>query len=135
MVSNSSTVVRASSGKLGSEVRITMRWIQAGGLRVSGIGLGGGQVGTPAWGWGRAWGPAEARAICTRAAKLGVTLFDTAESYGRGESERMLGDALLRLPARASIVVATKVSGLGLTREHVRAAARASLKRLGSGWI
>jgi aryl-alcohol dehydrogenase-like predicted oxidoreductase len=87
-----------------------MRWIQAGGLRVSVIGLGGWQVGTPAWGWGRDWGPAEARAICSRAVELGVTLFDTAESYGRGESERMLGDALSKLPTRASIIVATNVS-------------------------
>jgi aryl-alcohol dehydrogenase-like predicted oxidoreductase len=112
-----------------------MRWIQAGGLRVSVIGLGGWQLGTPAWGWGRDFGPAEARAICARAAELGVTLFDTAESYGRGESERMLGGALSSLPRRASIVVATKISGLGLTREHVRAAARASLERLGTDWI
>jgi aryl-alcohol dehydrogenase-like predicted oxidoreductase len=112
-----------------------MRWIQAGGLRVSVIGLGGWQLGTPAWGWGRDWGPPEARVICTRAAELGITLFDTAESYGRGESERILGDALSRLPARESIVVATKVSGLGLTRERVRGAARASLERLGTDRI
>jgi aryl-alcohol dehydrogenase-like predicted oxidoreductase len=109
-----------------------VRSIQAGRLRVSVIGLGGWQVGTSAWGWGRDWGPAEARAICTRAAELGVTLFDTAESYGRGDSERMLGDAISKLSTRASIIVATKVSGLGLTRERVRGAARA---RLGIDWI
>ena len=40
-----------------------MRWIQAAGLRVSVIDLGGWQLGTPAWGWGRDFGPAEARSI------------------------------------------------------------------------
>jgi aryl-alcohol dehydrogenase-like predicted oxidoreductase len=112
-----------------------MRWIQSGGLRVSVIGLGGWQFGTPAWGWGHDWGPAEARAICTRAVELGITLFDTAESYGRGESERLLGGALSASPARGSIIVATKISGSGLTRERVRAAARASLERLGTDRI
>jgi aryl-alcohol dehydrogenase-like predicted oxidoreductase len=47
----------------------------------------------------------------------------------------MLGDALSKLPARASIIVATKVSGVGLSRERVRGAARASLERLGTDWI
>jgi Aldo/keto reductase family len=58
-----------------------------------------------------------------------VTLFDTAESDGDGESERLLGDLLSRSQARDSIVLATKVSPLGLTRERVRAAAQASLER------
>jgi aryl-alcohol dehydrogenase-like predicted oxidoreductase len=77
-----------------------MRWVEAAGLRMSVIGLGGWQFGTPAWNWGRDWGPAEARRICTRAVELGITLFDTAESYGDGESERLLGEALSRSPAR-----------------------------------
>jgi aryl-alcohol dehydrogenase-like predicted oxidoreductase len=112
-----------------------MRWVEAAGLRVSAIGLGGWQFGSPAWGWGRDWGPTEVRAICARAVELGVTLFDTAEIYGDGESERLLGDALSRSPARDSIVLATKVSPLGLTRERLRAAARASLDRLGTDRI
>jgi aryl-alcohol dehydrogenase-like predicted oxidoreductase len=124
-----------TSCALVEEVEIAMRWIQARGLRVSVIGLGGWQLGTPAWGRGRDLGPAEAKSTCARAAELGVTLFDTAENYGRGKSERVLGDALSRLPARESIIVATKVSGLGLTRERGRAAARASLERLGTDWI
>jgi aryl-alcohol dehydrogenase-like predicted oxidoreductase len=112
-----------------------MRWVEAAGLRVSVIGLGGWQFGTPAWNWGRDWGPAEARMICDRAVELGITLFDTAEIYGDGESERLLGDALSRSPMRDSIILATKVSPSGLTRDRLRAAAHASLGRLGTDRI
>ena len=112
-----------------------MRWVEAAGLRVSAIGLGGWQFGSPAWSWCRDWGPAEARAVCARAVELGVTLFDTAEIYGDGDSERLLGDALSGSPARDSIVLATKVSPFGLTHERLRAAARASLDRLGTDRI
>jgi aryl-alcohol dehydrogenase-like predicted oxidoreductase len=112
-----------------------MRWVEAAGLRVSVIGLGGWQFGTPAWSWGRDWGPAEARAICSRAVELGITLFDTAESYGDGESERLLGDALSRSAMRDRIVLATKVSPFGITPDRLRAAAHASLGRLGTDRI
>jgi aryl-alcohol dehydrogenase-like predicted oxidoreductase len=112
-----------------------MRWVEAAGLRVSVIGLGGWQFGTEAWNWGRDWGPTEARAICDRAVELGITLFDTAESYGDGASERLLGDALSRSPMRDSIILATKVSPFGLTRDRLRAAAHASLGRLGTDRI
>ena len=112
-----------------------MRWVEAAGLRTSVIGLGGWQFGTPAWNWGRDWGPAEARKICARAVELGITLFDTAESYGDGESERLLGEALSRSPTRDAIILATKVSPFSLTSERLRAAARASLGRLGTDRI
>jgi aryl-alcohol dehydrogenase-like predicted oxidoreductase len=39
-----------------------------------------------------------------------VTLFETAESYGDGESERLLGEILSRSQARGSIVLATRLS-------------------------
>ena len=74
-------------------------------------------------------GPAEVERSVAAPSSFGVTLFDTAESYGDGESERLLGDMLSRSQARDSIVLATKVSPLGLTRERVRAAAQASLER------
>jgi aryl-alcohol dehydrogenase-like predicted oxidoreductase len=112
-----------------------MRWVEAAGLRMSVIGLGGWQFGTPAWNWGRDWGPAEARRICARAVELGITLFDTAESYGDGESERLLGEALSRSPTRDSIILATKVSPFSLTPDRLRAAARASLGRLSTDRI
>jgi aryl-alcohol dehydrogenase-like predicted oxidoreductase len=107
-----------------------VRYLEACGLRVSVIGLGAWQFGTPAWGWGRQFGPAEALAIVDRARALGVTLVDTAELYGRGESERILGRALAAPAARESVVLASKVAPTWPTAGRVRAAARASLARL-----
>jgi aryl-alcohol dehydrogenase-like predicted oxidoreductase/glycosyltransferase involved in cell wall biosynthesis len=120
----------------GSERRRRVIWgspavrdTEAAGLRVSVIGLGTAQYGLTAWGWGRDCGPGEVAAVCRRAVELGVTLFDTAESYGDGESERQLGAALADVN-RDRIVLATKTSPYGLVRERVLAAARGSLGRL-----
>lgn len=64
---------------------------------------------------------------------LGVTFFDTAEMYGWGAGERLLGQAVA--PFRDEVVIATK---FGLTRDlrsdsrpdHIRAVVDASLKNL-----
>lgn len=81
-------------------------------------------------------------ACIRRAFELGVNLFDTADAYERGETERVLGDAIRDLP-REQIVVATKCwfpvwpgpLGRGLSRKHVVEAVEASLKRLGIDYI
>jgi aryl-alcohol dehydrogenase-like predicted oxidoreductase len=112
-----------------------MRYVEACGLRTSVIGLGAWQFGSPDWGWGSDFGPAEARAIVERARTLGVTLIDTAESYGHGESERVLGRILADTGARDSVVLASKVTPSWPTADRVRAAARASLARLGTDHI
>jgi aryl-alcohol dehydrogenase-like predicted oxidoreductase len=109
-----------------------MRYVQACGLRTSVIGLGAWQLGAPEWGWGSELGPAEARAIVERARALGITLVDTAEIYGHGESERALGAVLAATGARESIVLASKVAPSWPTRERVKAAAHGSLARLGT---
>jgi aryl-alcohol dehydrogenase-like predicted oxidoreductase len=109
-----------------------VRYVEASGLRVSVIGLGAWQLGSPEWGWGTQLGPAEALAMVDRARALGVTLIDTAERYGGGESERLLGRALADPAARDSVVLASKVTPTWPTRERVAAAARGSLARLGS---
>lgn len=79
---------------------------------------------------------AEARRIVDRAIERGVVVFDTANAYNDGESERILGRALAGRRDRA--VVATKVGfgrvdgkPEGLAPERVRAAIDASLSRLG----
>jgi aryl-alcohol dehydrogenase-like predicted oxidoreductase len=62
--------------------------------QISRIGLGTWQFGADAWGYGPAYANHEAALIVRRALDLGVTLFDTAEAYSGGESERILGAAL-----------------------------------------
>jgi aryl-alcohol dehydrogenase-like predicted oxidoreductase len=71
--------------------------------------------------------------LVRRAVELGVTVFDSSESYGMGRSEEMLGHAL---GSRADVLVATKVSRARETNEkdfsarRVIGAAEASLRRL-----
>ncbi|MCD2188790.1 aldo/keto reductase [Actinomycetospora soli] len=81
--------------------------------RWSAIGLGTWQFGSNEWGYGGDYtsGPdSEAARIVRRALELGITVFDTAEVYGFGRSERILGDALDRADADpATTVVASKV--------------------------
>ena len=77
-----------------------------------------------------------ARPIIERAIDLGVTFFDTANSYSRGRSEEILGECLKG--RRDDVVVATKVRGVmgdqpndwGLSRLHIMHQIKSSLKRL-----
>ena len=72
-----------------------MRYLSPGtATRISRIGLGTWQFGSREWGYGQGYAGQEAHAIVRRAVELGVTLFDTAEIYGFGRSERILGAAL-----------------------------------------
>jgi aryl-alcohol dehydrogenase-like predicted oxidoreductase len=75
----------------------------------------------------------------------GVNVFDTAEGYGDGRSEEVLGAALRRAGARDRALIATKVSTfaapegdpdrLRLSYRHVVGQAEAALRRLGTDWI
>jgi len=67
--------------------------------------------------------------ILDHAFENGITLFDTAEAYGQGASESVLGDWMSSRGVRDQIVLATKVTGT-LTRERIISSADASLKRL-----
>src|SRR4029077_12188584 len=71
-----------------------MRYLDVDGRRVSRIGLGTWQFGSREWGYGRDFDEADCHAITRRALELGITLVDTAEIYGGGNSERILGRAL-----------------------------------------
>jgi aryl-alcohol dehydrogenase-like predicted oxidoreductase len=82
------------------------------------------------------------RRVVQRALDLGVTFFDTADTYGyKGGSETMLGQALGA--RRKDIVLATKfgmamdAAGTlkGASRAYIMFAAEASLRRLGTDWI
>ena len=95
------------------------------------VGLGAWEAGGDAWGAN----PDDDEIVRAfhAAFDAGVTWVDTAEVYGSGESERLVGKALAG--RRDDIVVASKVApspeGTGFTPEQVRAACDASLGRLG----
>jgi aryl-alcohol dehydrogenase-like predicted oxidoreductase len=82
--------------------------------------------------FGRRTPEPEAKKIIARALERGVTLFDTANAYNDGESERILGRALG--PARHDVHIATKVGWWkkeGLSGDRIRASLDESLARLG----
>jgi len=71
-----------------------MRTIEVAGVQVSVVGLGTWQFGAREWGYGSDYADREAGEIVRRALDLGVTLVDTAEAYGFGRSERIVGAAV-----------------------------------------
>ena len=96
------------------------------GLMASAIGVG-------FWGivGGDYWGAQDERDTVDAvhcALNLGINFFDTAEAYGDGYSETMLGRALKG--RRDEAIIATKVSADNLAPVRLRAACDASLKRL-----
>jgi aryl-alcohol dehydrogenase-like predicted oxidoreductase len=104
------------------------------GLAASALGYG-------AMGISLAYGPAdenEGIATIRRAHELGVTFFDTAELYGQGENERIVGAALA--PIRDEVVIATKFGfdftgtregGVDSRPAHIREVVDNSLRHLG----
>ncbi len=111
------------------------RKLGSSGLEVSALGFG-------CMGLSAAYGPPTERqegiAIIRAAAERGVTLFDTAESYGPFTNEELVGEALA--PLRNSVVIATKFGfginpdgtryGLDSRPEHIRQVTDAALRRL-----
>ena len=107
-----------------------MRHLFVDGLGpVSRVGLGTWQFGSREWGYGDAYAGGAARDIVARALELGVTLFDTAEIYGFGRSERILGEALGE--ERSAVVVASKVFPVAPFPPVVRNRLAGSARRLG----
>jgi len=98
-------------------------------LRVSRVGLGCNN-------FGRRLDLEGARAVVDAALDAGVTHFDTAETYGDGDSERFLGELLEG--RREDVVIATKFGGrqkAGGSPEYVRRAIGASLERLRTDYV
>ena len=89
---------------------MTMRYLDLETRRRwSVIGLGTWQFGSREWGYGSDYDLREAGRIVARARELGITVFDTAELYGFGRSERILGEALRESGGTDDVVVATKL--------------------------
>jgi len=112
---------------------MNLRTLGTNGPRVSAIGLG-------CMGMSEFYGPTdEAESVRTihRALELGVTLLDTADMYGRGHNEQLVGGAIA--DRRDQVVLATKFAirregdrrWVDNSPEYVRAACEASLRRLG----
>jgi len=110
-----------------------MKYVEVAGARMSAIGLGTWQFGSTEWGYGPEYAGREAAAIVGRALDLGITLFDTAELYGFGRSERILGEALEG--RRDDAFVASKLFPLLPVGPVVAQRARASVRRLGTGHL
>ncbi|MFI7706480.1 aldo/keto reductase [Nonomuraea sp. NPDC049480] len=109
------------------------RVLGSGGPRVSALGLG-------CMGMSEFYGPAdetESIAVIHRALDLGIDFLDTADMYGRGANEELVGRAIKG--RRDEVVLATKfgIKRDGSARsienspEYIRAACDASLRRLG----
>ncbi|MGB9758377.1 MAG: aldo/keto reductase [Thermoproteota archaeon] len=107
-----------------------MEYVNLGksGLKVSIIGLGAWQASGKAWG-----ADVEDENIVKaikRAYELGINFIDTAEAYGNGHSEEVVGKAVKEI-GRENLVIATKVHGAHLRYNELLKAAEHSLKRLG----
>src|SRR3954465_11449083 len=96
--------------------------------RISRIGLGTWQFGSREWGYGPGYEQRTA-ALVQRALDCGITLFDTAEVYAFGRSERLLGAGLG--DRRDEAYVATKIFPLLPVAPVVQQRAVASAARLG----
>lgn len=110
-----------------------MRYVEAGGARISVIGLGTWQFGSTEWGYGREYVERTSLEITRRALELGVNLVDTAEIYGFGRSERAVGRALEG--RREQAFVATKLLPVLPARAVVRRRAGGSLRRLATDHV
>lgn len=115
------------------------RTLGNGGLQVSALGFG--CMGL-SFGYGQVTDRTEGIALIQRAVDAGVTFFDTAEAYGPGTNEALVGEALR--PHRDRVVIATKFgfrfedgkqAGLDSRPAHIREVAEASLSRLGTDRI
>lgn len=103
------------------------------GLKISQIGIGTWQFGDRWWGWGRGYGEEDAVNAVRKAVELGVNFIDTAEIYGGGLSERIVGKAVREL--REQVVIATKIWPTHSTYNGVIKACERSLRRLGIKYI
>jgi aryl-alcohol dehydrogenase-like predicted oxidoreductase len=116
------------------------------GMRVSvlGLGCGGfGGVGSAPELFGKGEDRATAFALMNHAIEAGLNYFDTADSYGGGESERVIGAWLKERKLRDKLILSTKVcyaiaegpNDRSLSRRHIMQAIDGSLRRLQTDYV
>ena len=114
------------------------------GLRVSRLALGCMSFGDTSRGFNQwALDDDAAAPLFKQALELGITFWDTANAYGFGTSEEIVGRAIRKYSKREDIVLATKVffkmhdrpGGSGLSRKAIMEQIDASLSRLGTDYV
>jgi aryl-alcohol dehydrogenase-like predicted oxidoreductase len=113
------------------------------GLKVSRIALGCMSFGRPGTGGDWALDDEAAGPVFREAVELGITFWDTANTYGAGSSEEITGAAIGKYASRDQVVLATKLyapmgdgpGGRGLSRRAVFEQVDASLRRVGTDYI
>ena len=106
------------------------------GLNISSLALG-------TMNFGRPTGKEEAFRIVDAAIDVGINLFDCADIYVSGESERILGEAIKRNEKRKDVLIASKVfnrmgsgpNDMGCSKHHILDACEKSLQRLQTDYI
>ncbi len=134
---------RASPGTI--PFAMDFRRLGRTGLKVSRIGLGGGNfggIGSDPRFFGQGEDEAAAFALMDRAWECGINFYDTADAYGGGRSESMIGRWLATKDntVREQLLVSSKVfnpvgdgpNDRGLSRRHIKRQVEASLRRLGT---
>jgi len=123
-----------------------MQYVRLGssGLKVSRIALGCMSFGDTSLGFST-WSLDDdaGEPVFRQAVELGITLWDTANIYGMGSSEEIVGRAIRRYTRREDVVLATKVffpmhqgpGGSGLSRKAILEQVDASLARLGTDYV
>src|SRR5512147_2077584 len=103
-------------------------------LRVTPLGLGIWQWGdTMTGGYGKGYGDADLKQVYEATLAAGINFIDTAEIYGRGRSETVLGQFMRETHTRDRLVVASKFAPFPwrLSGHRLIDALRDSLNRLG----
>lgn len=106
-----------------------MQTRKLGGAEISVIGFGAWEAGGGTWGEG----PGDEGSIAAIRAGIeaGITWIDTAEIYGRGRSEEVVGRAIAGMDPKPFIATKVGASMSGYSAKGVRRGAEGSLKRLG----
>jgi aryl-alcohol dehydrogenase-like predicted oxidoreductase len=108
-----------------------MRYVDVGGEHLSAIGIGTWQFGSREWDYGKDYADTTAIEIVHRALDLGVNVIDTAEVYGFGKSERIVGRAIEG--RRGEAFVASKLLPVvpPIGSSYIAGRGRKSAQRLG----
>lgn len=92
------------------------------------VGLGAWQIGSKSWNGRDSKTIEECKRALLRGLELGINLVDTAEVYGGGFSEKVVGETFRNVE---EVVIVTKVGGFRTSKYSILKAVRASKRRLG----